>query len=199
MMYKVVVSKIASFIRSIDLRKCNDRIVGKISNEGFHGQAFSYQKYQHSTLPKIIFILESPHVHEYADYPLPARKVTGSMIRSLFPQFILDNIECEYEVLLVNAIQYQCSLGVDTAAFRDDVFRSAWDDFGKSDFEKRLKYYFKDGDLIVNACTKGARKPYLREQVENSIFNALNKSSDYKISHPSSWGRKKGPTMWQVT
>ncbi|WP_422767520.1 hypothetical protein ACOX9X_07095 [Photobacterium leiognathi subsp. mandapamensis] len=198
MMYKVVVSKIASFIRSIDLRKCNDRVVGKLSNVGFHGEVFSYQKYRHSTRPKIIFILESPHVHEYTDVPLPARKMTGNMIRRLFPQFILDNLESEYEVLLMNAIQYQCSLGVDTAAFRDDVFRDAWSDFGKSDFEKRLKYYYKDCDLIVNSCTKGAKKPYLRELVESSIFNALNKSSDYKISHPSSWGRK-GPTVWQVT
>ena len=59
-------------------------------------------------------------------------------------------------------IPFQCSLGVATEHFRDDVFTTAWEDenIGKKFFNSRLSkllYELNDKSknvVIVNACTK---------------------------------------------
>lgn len=188
MMYKIFVETLADFIRNLKLRKCNDKLVGVVVNSEFFGAKFRYSNYKYSRIKKIILIVESPHTSEYEVVPLPAHGITGSNIRkymgstvSILPK------NGKYELLIVNAVQYQCSMGVNTKAFRDKNFRNAWSSFACLNFEKRLRKYFKDGDIIINCCTKGSGSPELRVMVELSIKKSIGRASDFKFNHPSSW------------
>ena len=119
----------------------------------------------------------------------PAAGTIGRNIRNLFNEAIgLKNHlkDGYYELILMNTIQYQCSLGFDTKDCRDKIFIKCWNDFGKSDLENRLKSLFNSGDIVINACTAGKTKPKLREIVENKIIK-INGGSTIKVEHSSNW------------
>ena len=68
---------------------------------------------------KILVILESPHIYEYQKVddgvpcPAPARDVTGTggAIKRYMPIMFDRNFD-EYYIALINAVQFQCSLGL---------------------------------------------------------------------------------------
>jgi hypothetical protein len=195
MMYKIFVKTLADFIRGLDLRKCEDKLVGVVEDSKFVGSSFRYCNHKNSTMGKIILIIESPHTSEYQTTPLPAHGRTGRNIRKYMHSTVTILPKCSsYELLIMNAVQYQCSMGVDTKAFRDRNFRNSWEAFARINFEKRLKKYFNHKDIVINCCTKGDKVPELRFLVENSIRNALGRGSDFKFNHPSYW--HKGKTIW---
>ncbi|MCI6730736.1 MAG: hypothetical protein MR487_00185 [Lachnospiraceae bacterium] len=108
----------------------------------------------------IIVILESPHISEYehADegFIAPAIGKTGDYLQKYFykciKRILLPNIR--YNVILMNAIQYQCSLGFETKKFRDKNWCDLWFNYNKSnDFINRLTSY--NPNIIINACTIG--------------------------------------------
>ena len=159
----------------------------------------------------LILVLESPHTDEFDENgnPIgPANGPTGRNIREhiakIFPNF------SNYHLILMNAIPFQCSLGVGTEHFRDAVFNAAWnhDAIGEEFFKGRLRVLLdklpknSKNVVVVNACTKGYnaakdsdQRPFLWHLVQNSI-ETLNLDKEktiqyFRINHPSSWARNK--------
>jgi len=200
-----VVSEIQNRIRD---ELCKDINVGRISFDQ-NGKISNPKSNQNKTdfeeikpvsgtkkkrLRYIILILESPHIKEYqTETPRPAAGLTGTNIRELFNEALCKIKESgKFKLLIMNAIQYQCSLGVPTDSFRDEVFKRVWDKFGGVDFVKRLNSTYKKGDIVINACTKGKHKPYLRDLVDDAINRVLPPDTTYySVYHPSAWGKKK--------
>lgn len=111
----------------------------------------------------LCIVLESPHNKEFeADgIPLgPARGITGTKLENnlddKLEKFNKNNngiLNGRYKVILMNAIQYKCSLGVDTRYYRDRVWLNLWFNGLRGDFEDRIDNY--NPDIVLNLCTKG--------------------------------------------
>ncbi len=120
----------------------------------------------------IAVILESPHTAEFTDDLInPAIGKTGDNLchgfKETLPYLRLKN-EMDYRIILMNTIQYQCSLGLNTKQLRDRVWIKLWFDYEKRyDFINRLKTY--NPDIIVNLCTKG------NHTRESSVINSENR------------------------
>ena len=160
----------------------------------------------------IVIVLESPHTNEFFKDNNkwqsigPACGKTGKHLYLWLPEvllkyfpFVVDeetkkakyyslkDIESGlYAIKLVNAIQFQCSLGKDTAECRDAVFSEMWDKNEAIDsFIKRVKEAHPD--IIINCCTRGnikTEKNTLRSKVQVAIsqnFNCLL----LRAAHPS--------------
>ncbi|HCE2154852.1 hypothetical protein [Vibrio parahaemolyticus] len=116
---------------------------------------------------KVIFILESPHKDEYRDLDdiSPAKGKTGDNFNdSLINFLVLSQYHKEcfnsglYEVVIMNAVQYQTSLGLDPKEYRTVIFQLSWLAFARNDFIERLRSHligFEKQNVIFNACTKG--------------------------------------------
>jgi len=115
----------------------------------------------------IFFILESPHTDEYEKDGSPIEAANGGTGQN-FNKSLIDVLNLLqfngvsyktnsiYGVSIVNAIQYQTSLGYNTSYYRSAIFQLIWKYGGKDDFETRLKSLVKMEDtIIINACTKG--------------------------------------------
>ena len=109
----------------------------------------------------IIVILESPHIDEFKGKEWLPLKKDEDFIKYFSDLYIKSKIsnnlikENEYKIYLLNAIQYQCSLGKTTSYFRDYVFLYYWEK-KKKNFKKRLKNFFNDEtEAVINLCTKG--------------------------------------------
>jgi hypothetical protein len=140
---------------------------------------------------RVVLILESPHINEFVGNAGPAKGKSGTLIRKYLSEVLGQFVPAHAGLFLVNAIQYQCSLGVSTDKHRDVVFRNAWSIFAQENFCTRLQK-LKVGEpiFVVNACTKGKKAsdvPTLQELVEVAIQNSLNHHSDLLVSHPVSW------------
>lgn len=124
----------------------------------------------------IVLVLESPHVDEFDNSgsglrPLVKdrylRNYLASLIDSAFKSGILTlNNAKTYSIYLMNAIQYQCSLGIPTEFYRDYVFMYLWENLSKG-FKTRLKNLIATNNVeaIINLCTVGSHKQC------NSVFN----------------------------
>lgn len=114
-----------------------------------------------------IVILESPHIDEFDQSgngirPLKNDKYFIEKFGELLNKSINFNNKLtqttKYTVYLVNAIQYQCSLGYPTEYYRDYVFLYYWER-KKQDFMDRLKKIINSKTIgIINLCTKGSHK-----------------------------------------
>ena len=168
----------------------------------------------------LVTILESSHISEHFEQlskykhgdirknSVPAiGKYSGDTgsnivkyIGEIFPNF------SNYHLILMNAIPFQCSLGVATRHFRYDVFKKVWTDknIGDNFFRKRLGNLLNalsgKNVMIVNACTKGCNKgkdrdeiPFLWRLVQNSIetmtLDEKRIIQYFRTNHPSSWSR----------
>ena len=192
----------------IETRRCDDQFVGtaqiidhstRLHDDG--GTDFAMrirlQEWDRPKVSAIILILESPHTSEY-EYPTPKPAAgdgygdTGRGLRSLFyaacpVHLFLPN--GDYPLVLMNAVQYQCSLGFNPKKYRNKVFLKCWDLFGKQDFENRLFSMYKGNDIVINCCTAaGPKRRKLREVVEASC--SLVGGSTLKIEHPANWVRE---------
>ena len=129
----------------------------------------------------ILIVLESPHKNEFKGidgHIAPAIGKTGKYLNDYFNNIIKDKLgDGKYKVILSNAIQYQCSLGVNTNIFRDRIWIKLWlmEDFDKY-FIKRLEKY--KPDAIINLCTKGGHEkdPYIPK-----VPKVINKEYLYSI------------------
>lgn len=195
---------------------CPDQYVGIVEKlkpeENFHrenifkGDTKNIEKDFSACEHVIILILESPHTDEFdknGDPIGPANGPTGRNIREhiakIFPNF------SDYHLILMNAIPFQCSLGVATEHFRDNVFKAAWDDdkVGAGFFEDRLKkllYKLQKNSknvVIVNACTIATDKNFedlhcmACKIIQDVIQDVMKKNkfalTFYHTVHPSSW------------
>lgn len=115
----------------------------------------------------IIFILESPHKSEFNknNEPIgPAQKQTGAKFNKAIINFLVlsqYHYKCFksgcYQIWLMNAVQYQVSLGINPENYRSILFQIAWHSFAEKDFEKRLTglVISNENTVIFNTCTKG--------------------------------------------
>lgn len=141
--------------------------------------------------PKIIIVLESPHINEFGhgNQPIgPAQRQTGKGIIDALEEVLkialygkVINGGC-YDVLITNAIQYQTSLGKkDTLLFRDLIFIAFWLAQGKNEFCSRLVGYFADGDIVINACTAGSHNGALKPILANGRYTIKNIADLFQI------------------
>lgn len=174
-----------------ETRICPDQYVGTLS-EVMSQHDFPFRKavYERPNSPCLILVMESPHKDEFIDEIGPAKGKTGRYIR----QHLADVLDCtEYQnsgLILLNAIQHQCSLGVATKLYRDEIFRTAWINGGEVDFKRRLADTYKSGDVVLNCCTKGRKYRQhtpLRDLVERAIRSNPNNVESVKRLHPSNW------------
>jgi len=190
-----VYSVCPSPLSSLDRRECPDRFVGSISDLAALRDWTSVAELppmRRTVVPCIVLVLESPHIDEYGTNqpytPWPANGATGRHIRKrvelLAPPGWNSN---ETQLHVINAIPYQCSLGQATRLYRSKVFREAWDCGARAYFQERLQQTYRQGDLVVNACTVGKPGPSLRALVEAAIEEVLPDALRSRREHPFRW------------
>ncbi|WP_154659454.1 hypothetical protein [Arenimonas composti] len=175
-------------------KPCPDLWIGQLSCVGDRNYCREDSPFA-ATDRRLILILESPHKMEYptcgggrskvADGP--ARGPTGVRLRNGFDRLIRRHGEFESlpgatSVILMNAIQFPCSLFENTSRHRDRVFEDCWNDGAREEFADRLDNYARHDAVIVNACTRGTGATPLHELVRAAIFR-----SHWRIAHPFSW------------
>lgn len=176
----------------------------------------------------IVIVLESPHKDEYIfnenqkQYIGPALGTTGQNLLNWLPSVLINYVPTEidkktatakciekhniklgvYAVKLVNAVQYQCSLGQETELFRDNVFSKMWEKPNiRKSFGKRLEEC--KPSIIINCCTKGDYKreeESLRFRVQKEInkFAKDNICLLLRATHPSSAHFKNGLSYVEI-
>lgn len=175
---------------------CPDQYVGKMHQ--FENDAIDFpcrHRAQSFCLSgkRAILILESPHTREFIEPVGPAKGSTGSLIRRYLQGILKAYEDADFGIFLVNAIRNQCSLGRSPKnyPYRDAVFKQAWESYGRKDFIRRLSSLANYQEtFVVNACTLGrglGSETSRRELVEDAICEALNRTSDIRITHPASW------------
>ncbi|WP_382321335.1 hypothetical protein ACFJI0_17025 [Hydrogenophaga sp. UC242_53] len=184
----------------IESRACPDQYVGYLSAFGRMHQASEWHSVQREPAlsrpegPALIVVLESPHIEEFEGDLGPAKNASGTgfalacWLRTVVGHEADDK---DYSVILVNAVQYQCSLGCAPKAHRDEIFMAVWQDYGEIDFKERLTAIHRKGDIVLCCCTAGKTKPPLRELVLDAINDALNEAKVLRRRHPASWARNR--------
>lgn len=153
-------------------------------------------------VPKIILILESPHIAEYATRecehfgdcclyatPAPVRGKTGEKVKSMLPQ-MFDKRFDDYSVAFINIVQYQCSLGMplkdDYLSMKNEIVWTLFNRAYKSNFVERFRNaYCPDHDIVIICPTGG-------EKCRQKVYKTLRDNFDdlrcvLTTGHPSSW------------
>lgn len=151
----------------------------------------------------IIILIESPHFSEFSKYGMPLGPANGKTGRNLekYFKFLLKKINSfmgkdAYDVVLVNPIQFQTSLGIKTEEgkkIRDKNWSRMWRK-PCNDFMQRLNSFIplkgKNHVIIINSCTKGGNEKR-KEKVTESIKEGLRRKRNVILLegyHPStSW------------
>jgi len=177
--------------KPLEKRSCPDQYLGPL-NEIFGRTGFPLRvaAAERTKQPCVVMVLESPHVDEFIGTFGPAKGFTGDMIRNHLQDALRDLTLEGLGLILINAIQYQCSLGTDTSLYRDLIFRAVWAGGGREQFCSRLQSVVRSGDILMNCCTKGndfeSNVP-LRSLVEASIRDTLPSIASIRRMHPASW------------
>lgn len=129
---------------------------------------------------RIVIILESPHRNEYdidSKLGYPALGKTGENLNNNLEEIINKKLKNKiketevYDIILMNAVQYQTSLGIDTKVFRDRIWLTLWiENDLRNNFIKRLEMY--NPDIILNFCSKG---DHTKDFITNIIGKDLSK------------------------
>jgi hypothetical protein len=188
--------------------KCDDSYVGDVlaCGNGFHfvtrgiDGGFQYRPVEDSCRNRLILVLESPHKDEFSSKksPLgPANGSTGINIRKLLccaTHGIVSTAGDEYDLVLLNAVQHQCSLGVGSNKNRKDrLFNACWKSkiLGQEQFKDRLqKALLPEGGkhVVINCCTQSESDSELdRKKAVSDAIKETFKSDFYELNHPSSW------------
>lgn len=132
---------------------------------------------------KVVIILESPHKDEYLEKgnPICANGKTGENLKTQLVNLLsnLDVANQNTDIVILNAIPYQCSQGVSTEVLRDFVWLKCWYNFG---YDNMLDLLNKiSPDHIINCCTKGCHflfssgsnvsKTYIEKVIGAQVFN----------------------------
>lgn len=188
--------------------KVNDKVRGYLIYNGTDWDFILPQTYKmikgynERKRKNLALILESPHKNEYDKVgniyvPIaPAMGETGVKLRGAITKrkFIaLLDPECDYEVKLFNAVQYQCSCYNELIqhnpdyelchSLRNRVFKLLWKSKA-NDFIIRITRY--KPDIIVNCCT-GGFDYYNKSTGSNVIIGC--KQANALFSFPSGLNR----------
>lgn len=200
---KIVSEVIKDKFESIETRICPDQFVGRISSFSATQTNFPIRSTtRDKNLKCLIMVIESPHIEEFKgeDTPCPANGKTGEQIRKRITEVKGLYKYKDYGLIIVNAIQHQCSLGFPTKYFRDAIFKKLWTTEAKGDFITRLQNIYRENDVIVNRCTKGNKNTKLRLMVQKSINNLKLDCTILRRTHPSSWFTGKNRNSeWSYT
>ena len=176
--------------------KCKDNYVLTIDGENYINPIERYKNKKlvenlaidKTNSKRIVILLESPHKDEFTKkFNAPALGKTGEKLdyylSCLLKKF--KYVNKGDKVFLVNAIQYQCSLGYPTSCVKKRVFNYLFEkDEVKKDLIERIKRI--DPDIICISTTS-----FCREKVQKLIVESFTDkviiSSD---SHPSMWTTK---------
>ena len=172
-------------------RPCPDQCVGPVAD--VHGAPEFYRSdlIDASSEMRVILVMESPHKAEFDNgSPVgPANGPTGFNIRKLLHKVLLSvgHDSESSQLVLMNAVQYQCSLGEPTKNHRDAVFQKVWSLGGKEDFRERLSGVFSRvrGGIVINACTRGNTSEPLRDMVKVVIDEVV--GEHWRTAHPFGW------------
>lgn len=178
---------------ALEERRCPDQFVGVISEAersgDFSCRVSAFDRPQN--LPCVLLVLESPHTSEFEASPGPAKGTTGRNIVRYLRQVPGLKDKGDFGLLLVNAVQFQCSLGRPTSEVRDAVFFETWISGGKADFESRLGALYRNGDCIANCCTRANSRnaaAHLRTAVHRALTDRLPAATAVlRRNHPSFW------------
>jgi len=192
----IVANALGSDVLPPESRVCNDQYVGRLNELSDYPDDFPVRGAVESRpdgLRCLLMVLESPHVDEYqgTNSPCPANGATGRNIRNHILKVKGLAEFGEYGLIILNAVQYQCSMGENPPGRnRDNVFVEAWrNGGGKDDFARRLEYAYKEEDQVVVCCTKGdLQDTELRRLVASGLTRC--RSSFLGRTHPSSWERR---------
>lgn len=165
--------------------KCPDKYVGCVKNNlkcrCFKESIDASSLDPRSREKRFILVLESPHIKEFESKmsPMPACGYTGSRIRYCWHE-VFDDMFDDYDLILMNAVQFQCSLGFCPLQpeIRDDVFLRMFSGDCRRCFVERVELYCRKEDVIVLATTNR-----VREVVRQSLKSGFSA----EIPHPSSW------------
>lgn len=175
-----------------EIRQCPDICAGPISKLSKQSAWVPTERAgtpdEKAKIQSVILVLESPHKDEYRGDPLPANGATGRQIRKFASELARSiGVTVDADLVILNAVPYQCSLGKSTALHRSAVFRRVWASGGLEFFLARLRTWYREGDVIVNACTIGGPGKPLRDDVEEGIETAFPSANRARRQHPFSW------------
>ena len=183
------------FAQNVETRQCPDQYVGLIGNLRIESPLSNRCPVsQRPSHPCVLLILESPHTEEFLGELGPAKGSTGrKIVRHLATGFPNMDVS-DYGLILINAVQYQCSLGQALNTYsarkvRDCVFHAVWDSGGGQDFGARLLNAYTPNDIVMSCCTKGVGSIHLRAVVRNRIDEVLPEVAVRYRGHPISWPR----------
>lgn len=225
-------------IGKIEYDPCSRKVtmVGKVTTKDFAGskrESIAELILSHSSAAMVL-ILESPHIDEYDDKKSPrgpAYGKTGENINrwlaDILNEAILKNVLMlssgltQYDLIAINAVQYQTSLGVDPLIYRDAMFLRCWElEKTRRKFKDRvnnvLDIYGQQNIIFINGCTKGKHldlitfhkgeitKKYLSELGCNiqykgrlTLQRLVSKElleigiAQYYVPHPASWRKQE--------
>lgn len=207
--------------QGIIMKSCNDEVIAVLDvigttwstrrtfkyNTHFVGLD-TYDLHKHKYSAPIVIVTESPHISEFdeinildftSNTPVNARPVNGvtgqNIMEHLLGLLRQENIALvtgRYPVIVINAIQEQCSLGVDTKCHRTKNFIAYWPN-KRNILINRLSNL--KPILVINSCTVGDF--YLEDG--KSAFQQGNRSSFEKhflelIERTISYKEQKNPT-----
>jgi hypothetical protein len=201
---QIVGNAVPGPLHSFDVRACSDQYLGPLSEIiGKPQFPLRINAAQRTGQPCLVMILESPHIEEFIGDPGPAKGFTGDMIRTFLHEAInLQDVD-GFGLVLINAIQHQCSLGISTSEHRDKVFRAVWAQGGQENFVARLRSVLIPGDAVMNCCTKGndfELNTPLRSMVEASMRLHFPAVQTIRRMHPASWRTKSWRgTAWRYS
>ena len=190
------------------LHECPDQIVGQVflrNNRIFASlgeddfpqrESIDYGHFK-SRRGNVLLVMESPHKDEYKEPFGPAKGSTGRQIRRHLQDLEIPGLSCPDSVrdlILVNAIPFQCSLGVATKGWRDKVFRATWRNsrLGADYFEERIRKLLHKETILLNCCTQGEKdsEGFLNDLVHDRVLRMAREGSKFLYArgkHPYSW------------
>ncbi len=181
------------------------------NNNSYQRISIDYRMFNpKSSNRKIVILLESPHVSEFKPkfngvttgpalgnsantFNAQSLKVFNNNISVLCSALQLTNSAENFDVYFVNAIQYQCSLGLPKIKpkLRDFIFEALWNrqpNSFKDDLIERLNIV--KPDLIINACTRELQKTCCNSANIISGLKGYNCSFLTASSHILCWNQK---------
>lgn len=182
---------------------CPDQLVGKLYPNGYISVNRQDIDYVNGTITNtlqnpLVIILESPHKDEFnalGNAIGPAMGATGNRFNTWFFSIVQNsniypNINhLTMDVIFVNAVQYQCSLGKPIQAnkpLRDNNWFTCFNNGCNIDLIRRLNAIAPIA--IINLCTIGNEYHSMQSTLDNYIIgNGLQTIQYTKGYHPSTW------------